>query len=190
MEYDLKLLAGAEDAAVEIEVFSQVMICASHVFRKMLAPGRFAESHELSSTGKACIKLPEDNGEAMKLLCDILHYRSTWSYQGQEQLVVLHGLAELADKYDCTKVIYSWVHMAMEYKELSCPEFEYLGLTELLQWIYISLHFGLGDSFSASSEQFIKNSTKLDLEHGQHLRFLLILPKKLQGMLLQVMGRR
>jgi len=73
---DVYLVCGleTEGPAITLRVSSQIMSLASPVFRTMLGP-RFEEGTRLTRSGSVEVLLPDDDAEAMTLICNILHHR-------------------------------------------------------------------------------------------------------------------
>jgi hypothetical protein len=90
----------------ELLISSKILIIASPVYKAMFN-GRFLEGTTLENA-KACPGLlpyrlphPEDNDNAVTLLCQILH-NNTDSIPDRPSLESLEDLATVCDKYQCT----------------------------------------------------------------------------------------
>ena len=92
----------------ELLVSSNVMSMASPVFAAMFS-SQFSEGQALEkhrSTKKITkVPLPEDNAEAMTLLCRILHLQHDDKLDCHTEAATLKDLARACHKYDCTKVM-------------------------------------------------------------------------------------
>ena len=86
----------------ELRVSSKVLRLASSVWKAMLSP-RFKEGTTLKEDGFCRISLPDDNSDAMTLLCQILHHQPFDEKNHNEEL--FGQVAVLADKYDCVKIL-------------------------------------------------------------------------------------
>src|SRR5277367_6787997 len=72
---DVLLQVGSSEPKAYLLVSSKVFSLASPVFAAMLSP-QFKEGNSLSSGNGCEITLPEDDPEAMTLLCNCLHFRT------------------------------------------------------------------------------------------------------------------
>lgn len=87
-----------------ISVSSVILSNGSSTFRAMLSP-RFKEGQELASASTPVeVSLPDDDAQAMTLLCQILHLRNRSMGMPLAPNMLLR-LVVLADKYDCTEAI-------------------------------------------------------------------------------------
>jgi hypothetical protein len=72
--------------------------------------GKFSEGtaigykRKLAEIESVIISLPDDDGDAMELLCKVLHHQ--WS--GSPTLEELKPLAVICDKYQCSKALNLW----------------------------------------------------------------------------------
>ena len=83
---------------MKIRVRALILTLNSPVFRALLSP-RFREGSHLAANATVEIALPEDNGNAMKILCQVLHLRNN-NVPRRLRLEELLATAKLADKYD------------------------------------------------------------------------------------------
>lgn len=99
---DVVLVLGQDDI-IRLRVFSSILTRASKPFAAMF-DGRFAEGESLSGSSPKKIKLVDDNPEAMRLLCNILHMQNDKLPHtlSSEQLI---DIALLVDKYDCSRAV-------------------------------------------------------------------------------------
>ncbi|KAL9091272.1 MAG: hypothetical protein Q9165_004906 [Trypethelium subeluteriae] len=72
---DVILLVGQGAAQKNLRVHSVALKMASKVFAAMFGP-RFAEGQSLSSANPKMVPLPEDDLEALTILCHIIHLRN------------------------------------------------------------------------------------------------------------------
>ncbi len=96
---------------VEVVVSTNILTLVSPVFKAMLA-GPFRESIELAAAirngaanGPYTIDLPEDNADAMCLLMEAFHFRTTATTTNAPTPAMLETLAFLCDKYQCAKAL-------------------------------------------------------------------------------------
>src|SRR5690606_29070416 len=87
---------------------------ASPVFRAMLAPGRFSEGNSFASSllsnthSPYTLTLPDDNPEALIVLCNLLHH----NHHLVPRSIPVKELANLCvclDKYVCVLAAASWI---------------------------------------------------------------------------------
>lgn len=105
---DVELLVGGEGNITTIKMASKVLSSASPVFAALFEP-HFSEGLALSksSTSSICqIKLPDDNPEALTLVCHVLHYRGDIPHR--ISLELLEKVAILCDKYDLAIALMPW----------------------------------------------------------------------------------
>ena len=77
---------------------------ASNVFKAMLS-NRFVEGQQgFNSAKPGKVDLPDDNGQAMDVLCTIIHHRAGKSDSALSITDMFH-VCLAADKYDCIDVI-------------------------------------------------------------------------------------
>ena len=105
-EGDVVLLVGDTMAKARLLVSSKVLRLASSVFAAMLGP-HFLEGDSLVS-GRGCeIELPEDDPDAMTLICNCIHFRGN-AVPSKVAFTTLKAFAILSDRYDFTKALSSW----------------------------------------------------------------------------------
>lgn len=105
---DIILQVGSEKGPVKsIRVSSQVLSIASPVFARMFGSG-FREGFVSSSTSDQPLHLPlpDDNPDAVLLMCHVLHPSGVGDLYVPLQL--LESLALLVDKYDCALALTIW----------------------------------------------------------------------------------
>ncbi|CAI6092831.1 unnamed protein product [Clonostachys chloroleuca] len=97
---------GARDTR-DLVVSSKVLSIASPVFKAMFC-GEFSEGARLAARHEPSppfqLPLPDDDGDAMLLLCKLLHF-ATDDVPDLPGLDLLAKLAEVCDKYQCTSVL-------------------------------------------------------------------------------------
>ncbi|KAK3652961.1 hypothetical protein LTR56_004909 [Elasticomyces elasticus] len=103
---DVMLVCGAgSEREKRLRVSSTVLSAGSPVFKAMFSP-RFEGQALQTAEPYLEVPLPEDDGEAMEIMCEVLHHRNDRvpkSADGQEHLIA--NVAELCDKYDCLEAL-------------------------------------------------------------------------------------
>ncbi|KAH6625532.1 hypothetical protein C7974DRAFT_455732 [Boeremia exigua] len=114
---DVILIVGPKEKRLRVSSLS--LANASKVFRSMFGP-HFREGQKLGDSS-SCIRevpMPEDNADAMEIICNIIHFRSVPENINADLL--LHAAIE-ADKFNCRNVVHHastlWLNQA-ESKEL------------------------------------------------------------------------
>ncbi|KAK5676158.1 hypothetical protein LTS10_011450 [Elasticomyces elasticus] len=95
--------AGSEGEK-RLRVSSAALGLGSPVFKAMLSV-RFREGNELALNSRIDIPLPDDDGEAMNILYNILHHRNKVVLEQTLQTGMFVKVGILSDKYDCTEAI-------------------------------------------------------------------------------------
>jgi hypothetical protein len=95
--------ASAATSTRSLVVSSHVLTLTSHFFKRMLATG-MTEGNSIAQTGHVTIPLPDDDAEAMTVICNIIHHRNT-SVQPKVDLSFLHDIAVLSDKCDFNEAL-------------------------------------------------------------------------------------
>ncbi len=103
---DLILELGQTDVKTHLRVSSKALALASPVFAAMVS-SRFSEGNELAKGSLRPIPLPEDDPEAVTLLCNILHFRSRL-VPARIPFPLLEKLALVCDKYDTAGAVTPW----------------------------------------------------------------------------------
>ncbi|KAK5169578.1 uncharacterized protein LTR77_005555 [Saxophila tyrrhenica] len=89
----------------KLQVRSSVLTVSSKVFKALLSP-QFKEGAELAGAGSVEIALPEDDPEAMAIMCKVLHLWGRNDIEPRslttEQLL---NVAVPPDKYGCTRAM-------------------------------------------------------------------------------------
>ena len=94
-----------------LRVSSKVLSLASPVFAAMLSPKSMTDGG-LSVVDPPEIPLPDDDLDAMTLLCFALHCHGLSDIAVPSTL--LKGLAIICDKYDCTVAIQAWTRLGLQ----------------------------------------------------------------------------
>lgn len=143
---DMEQQAPVEEQAVarELRVSSKVLCIASPVFKAML-DGRFSEGAALAEAKASpeslpCrLPLPEDDADALTLLCRVLHH-ATDDIPARPGPDELEELAVVCDKYQCTPTLRYcgavWLRNWLLHFEQAPPEIETICL--LLVFAYVT----------------------------------------------------
>jgi hypothetical protein len=101
---DLVLEVTGQDGALDLYVSSQTLSLASSVFDKMLS-SKFREGLEHNETSdRKRISLPQDDGQALMIICVVVHHRSG----GLEEVFSPDDILKMAyvsDKYNFTDAL-------------------------------------------------------------------------------------
>ena len=106
---DLLLRIDCNDKQVAVHVSSKILSLASPVFKAMLSV-KFAEGQGSKDTDWT-ISLPDNDADAMTIVCHTLHYADTDS--DDVDLTLLEKVAEVCDKYNMAKAIRGWSESAL-----------------------------------------------------------------------------
>jgi hypothetical protein len=90
--------ASTEDQRHYLVVSSHALRLSSSVFRRMLDNNNMKEAIELDDKGHVTIPLPDDDAQAMTVICNIIHHRNSL-VPTKIDVDFLHDIAVLADKY-------------------------------------------------------------------------------------------
>lgn len=112
---DILLVVGPSDSAASLRISSKVLSLASPVFVVLFSRkfdgGRSAMATPTSSEPHR-IALPEDDPEAMVVVCHALHFRPTRTDNGS--LCLLEKVAVICDKYDLATALSGWSERALQ----------------------------------------------------------------------------
>ncbi|KAK5132808.1 hypothetical protein LTR08_008609 [Meristemomyces frigidus] len=146
-------------SSTKIRVSAAVLSNASSVFKAMLRP-QFKEGLALASASSAVeIPLPADDGEAMKIMCQVIHLRNdVVPKAGLVSAAVILGVAELGDKYDCIVALEPtarhWLAFGGKWKSFA----------ERRDLLTAAYHFGDGVAFADIGRSLITNTSRSDWE--------------------------
>jgi hypothetical protein len=144
-------LNTSEDSNIDILVSSKVLTMVSPVFAAMLSP-RYREGQRSASGTLSPIPLPEDDCDAMIVLCHIFHFKYS-ELPATPDLELFKNLALICDKYDCVSVLkFISEQWLLKWEKASSGE-------ELETLLFISYIFGRPERFSALSARIIKEFT-------------------------------
>lgn len=96
-ESDLVLVVGAEKQ-VRLKVNSYLLRKTSRVFKAMFRPNAFLEGQNLTQSGLKEQALPEDDPEAMEIICNVIHHNGSDIPQDLTPTTLL-TVARHIDKY-------------------------------------------------------------------------------------------
>ena len=172
---DLILLAGLDEQQA-IRVCSKVLRLASPVFAALSNP-RYAEGQALSQADLNCstvptISLPEDDFEAMVLICKVIHFQYTLDLK-LLTLPLLQKVAVLCDKYDLSRALASWSRGALQKMSLPCKND--------LAKLWISYALNQDDGFWEVSRELIRSRGKLEKIASSSQSLGILLPESLLG---------
>jgi hypothetical protein len=98
---DIILVVGHD--GVKLRVHSLILKTASKVFSAMLGP-YFSEGQNITKDCPKEILLPEDDADALKIICEITHLQNSAVPDSLPPSAVIQ-LAITADKYDCVPAL-------------------------------------------------------------------------------------
>jgi hypothetical protein len=148
---DVVLVVGPRNVRLRIQ--SQCLRCASRVFGAMFGP-TWSEGQGLSKESPREVRLVEDDADALRIICCVIHHRNNDVPQSPTPKEVLQIAIE-ADKYDLNVALAQWL------KPRGKPEREDMGY--LLAAAFL---FGDMDMFVAYALTLILHYT------GSYLEFL------------------
>lgn len=183
MEPDVNLIVQeAGEETREILVWSHVMINASPYFRTLLDPIKFAEGHTLQQHDTVTVNLLDTNPDAMAILCDIWHLKSSRVSTSHITSDVLYELSLLVDKYDCAESIQPWprIWFSLPKVKSEYPSGKTIDIAGLEKWIHICCHLGYDDEFESLIPEFLRRATDQDIS-GEPSEYFSSLSPSLQG---------
>ncbi|GAD96738.1 hypothetical protein MGYG_03969 [Paecilomyces variotii No. 5] len=148
-----------EESKMRLQVSSLFLASGSPVFQIMFT-GDFEEAHRLRENANSGIKteinLPEDNAEAMKELCEIIHHREI-----KHNALVPRGLDSvwettiLAQKYNCLHLVKDKFdcYLYRTQKWNNCTDME-----AIAKVLVLSSLLDNSEAFRGASEAIIENS--------------------------------
>lgn len=149
-----------EQTKMKLQVSSSFLASGSLVFQTMFTGG-FEEAHRLRENVTSGIKteiyLPEDNAEAMKELCEIIHHRETTSNSVvSRSLDSVWETIILAQKYDCLRLVVDRFdcYLYRTQKWINSTDME-----ATVKILVMSSLLGNNIAFRGASEVIIENST-------------------------------
>ncbi len=162
---DVVLQVGSGKSPVKsIKVSSQVLSIASPVFARMFGSGFLEGSVSSSRSDQPLhLPLPEDDPDAVLLMCHVLHPSGVGDLDVPLQL--LESLALLVDKYDCALALTVWSRLWFQ-QRYNC--FNYTSRP----WDRLRIAYALGteEAFWDISKNIIYNYGFEDDEESQESR--------------------
>lgn len=167
---DIVLKLGSKDEATLIRVHSKVLSLASPVFAAMLSP-RFAEGKALEKNKRTVdspttIDLPDDDPEAMSLICRILHFKEEAARRICYPVLIIRNLADICEKYDMSRALGPWSNIWMNDGRTNSPQPEGLDAQFDRAWVSYALRYH--ESFWKCTQHIIRHTTlaELNTEHN------------------------
>ena len=155
---DLVLVAGSNEEQKSIRVCSNILSFASPVFAAMLSP-RFSEG-QVSGQKDCSISLPEDDPEAMTVVCRSIHYQE--DTPKEVSISLLEKVALVCDKYDVAHALRGWSEAALQSLSISMCHNTH---TEILRvrLLYISYVLGSHQTFWEISYSLLHHCSRVAL---------------------------
>jgi hypothetical protein len=166
--------SAPEESARSLLVSSKVLALASPVFAVMLSP-RFREGQRSEAGTLDAVSLPDDDAEAMTVLCQIFHFRYDM-LPAKPGLVLFKNLAVMCDKYDCVAPLrfVSETWLVMWEATASGEDLEIL--------LFVSYVFGRAERFAGLSGRVVREFSG-NLKHLAVLGGFDAVPEELLRML-------
>ena len=117
------LVVGPKEA--RIRVSSRSMIGASKPFSAMFGPDWKEGTELLSQDEPLDVHLPEDDPEALKLICAVIHHRNEVVPRDLSPVDVF-AVAVAADKYDCVSVLKFASETWLRLREMNAQDMAFL----------------------------------------------------------------
>ncbi|MCJ1396600.1 hypothetical protein MMC18_009491 [Xylographa bjoerkii] len=95
----------------ELHVCSYVMSCAYKVWRAMFGP-HFVEGRTIRCGQPLYLPLPEDDTQAMTVMCNIIHHKYQFDVPSSEP-EFFEKLAAISEKYDCSQALSQWTALRL-----------------------------------------------------------------------------
>lgn len=153
---DVTLIPGKCGYAMKIQVSSPHLTLASPVFKAMLR-GNFAEGKALAETGAIELMLPDDNGEAMLILMNLIHGKF-FSVPKAITRGLIGEIAILVDKYQLHEVVHSYTEtwMSPQNGNRASPATEFRTNTDYYKFcLEVALIFGSEKVFQLATRKLI-----------------------------------
>ena len=153
---DVVLVVGPRNVRLRIQ--SQCLRCASKVFGAMFGP-TWSEGQGLSKESPREVRLVEDDADALRIICCVIHHRNNDVPQSPTPIDVLQIAIE-ADKYDL-KIALKFVRAQWLKPRRGKPETEVMGYLLAAAFLFDDM-----DMFVAHTLTLILHYT------GSYLEFL------------------
>ena len=180
---DLVLILDDEDGGkVDIKTCPHIMANASPFFR-VITQSNFSEAVTLRNDGNFRLPLPETNFEAMKVLSNIFHLRSSHVPMENMSSDLLYEIAILVDRYDCALSIQPWPELWLRQQaiQMELQESEYMTLGEVAKWIQISSHMRYPEYFKLFTSRLIRDTSVSDCCEDPLNQYFTTLHPSVQG---------
>jgi hypothetical protein len=153
------LIVGPEERRLRVSASSLANV--SKIFHTMFGP-HFSEGQDLGdiSSGPKEVYMPEDNPDAIEIICSIMHSRSILQEVGPDLML---RIAIAADKFDCSIVLQHasmlWLdpkksENLVELAHLMAASY-LLNNSKAFSQVTLVMGFGHGNSYLALEEQEI-----------------------------------
>lgn len=147
---DVSLLIGDPSNANTLRVSSKALSLASPVLAALVSP-KYAEGMALSSsTDVRQIALPDDDPEALILICHALHHRRITPRQISFEL--LGKAAVICDKYDMATGLTPWSELWVQQWKVKGS-----GFAHWSKMLCLSSTFGSDETFYLSSKELMSS---------------------------------
>ncbi|KFY38438.1 hypothetical protein V495_06586 [Pseudogymnoascus sp. VKM F-4514 (FW-929)] len=154
---DTILVIGPEEARLCVHSF--LLQAASKVFKAMFGP-HFKEGQRSDLNGsKKEIPLPEDDVDAMTVVCAVIHHRNDLTPEKISSSEILQ-IAVVADKYDCRVALKHATHHWLDHRNV-------VSLKELMQLMTAAYLLHQKDPFSAITHAIIMEHNDSYLSFAQ-----------------------
>lgn len=120
---DVVLVVGPNET--RIRVSSRSMIGASKPFSAMFSPDWKEGRNLLSQDEPVDVHLPEDDPQALKLICALIHHRNE-AVPRKLSPVEVFRVAVAADKYDCVSVLKFASETWLRLREMNAQDMAFL----------------------------------------------------------------
>jgi hypothetical protein len=145
---DIILEVRCPNGKTHLAIASCCLAIASPVFNKMLSSQLKEGVGNRSTSGHPfLIPLPEDDAEALTLLCNAIHHRGI---PRNPSLACLKSLAIVCDKYDCVSVFAAWGELWLR------THIESTGAKNLNDLLFVAYVLDLPDAFQRISWEILK----------------------------------
>jgi hypothetical protein len=154
---DTILVIGPDEARLCVQ--SCLLQTASKVFKAMFGP-LYMEGQRSGLTGsKKEIPLPEDDVDAMTIICAVIHHRNDLIPEEMSSSEVLQ-LSVVADKYDCKVALKHATHHWLDHRNV-------VGLKEQMELMTAAYLLDQAQAFSAITYTMMMEHTSSYLPFAQ-----------------------
>ncbi len=143
---DVKFIIGDPNSAKTLRVSSKVLSLASPVFAALFSLKSSEGVALRNSTNVSEISLPDDDPEAMQLVCHILHHGH--DITRKVSVALLEKVATLCDKHDTVTPLSAWSEVWLHaWKSILTEEDDWMKM------MHISYVFGNSGAFFLSTTE-------------------------------------